>query len=61
MLLKPSKPDLLIPDPAAPAAQRFLPPEGREVDLDEYWRRRIADGDVIPVEPAKKPREGVSA
>ena len=30
----------------------FLPPEGREVDANDYWRRRVRDGDVtIGVRP----------
>ena len=39
-------------------AQRgdHLPPEGREVELDRYWRRRIADGDVVEVRPPQKPK-----
>lgn len=28
-----------------------LPPEGRDVPDSEYWRRRLADGDVILVVP----------
>lgn len=32
-----------------------LPPEGREEELDSYWRRRIEDGDVenVSAAPAK--------
>ena len=29
----------------------FLPPEGREVDANDYWRRRVRDGDVTIGEP----------
>jgi hypothetical protein len=34
---------------------RHLPAEGAEVPDTEYWRRRIADGDVILV-PAAEPQ-----
>ncbi len=36
-----------------------LPPEGREVDMQTYWRRRINDGDVTigkKPAPARKPK-----
>ena len=29
-------------------AGRVLPVEGEEINLDNYWRARIADGGVIP-------------
>jgi hypothetical protein len=29
-----------------------LPPEGAEVELDGYWRRRLAQGDVVLPAPA---------
>jgi hypothetical protein len=51
MRVRPAKPGLLIPDPDAPAHERWLPAEGRVVPDTEYWRRRLADGDVIPVPP----------
>ena len=40
-------PGLQIVDPVqinTPAA--MLPPEGREVDENDYWLRRVRDGDV---------------
>jgi hypothetical protein len=33
-----------------PVTKRHLPPEGAEVTLSSYWRRRIADGDALPAE-----------
>lgn len=37
-----------VPDPEKGGV---LPPEGRPVaDLDQYWLRRIADGDVVTVD-----------
>jgi hypothetical protein len=53
MFVKPA-PGLLVPDPDAAAHARWLPPEGREVPETEYWRRRLADGDVTP---AARPKE----
>lgn len=29
-----------------------LPAEGREVELTQYWQRRIADGDVVEGQPS---------
>jgi hypothetical protein len=39
-----------------PATGRHLPPEGLEVDDSVYWRRRLAEGDVVRVEvpPARR-------
>jgi hypothetical protein len=53
MRVRPAKPGLLIPDPEAPAHDRWLPAEGRDVPDTEYWRRRLADGDVVR---SSKPR-----
>ena len=49
---------LRIPDPSQRGTPAyFLPPEGREVVPDDYWTRRLRDGDVhlaaAPAEPAK--------
>lgn len=45
-----------VPDPAR---GDFLPPEGRSVEPNQYWQRRIADGDCVeaspPVEGNAKP------
>lgn len=57
MRVRPAKPGLLIPDPDAPPQDRWLPAEGRVVPDTQYWRRRLADGDVILVPPrAARPR-----
>ncbi|MGA9224106.1 MAG: DUF2635 domain-containing protein [Pseudomonas graminis] len=41
-----------VPDPET---GELLLPEGRDVPDDAYWRRRLADGDVvIPNPPAKE-------
>lgn len=55
MHVRPAHPDLLVANPEArPPMPRHLPPEGAEVPDTEYWRRRLRDGDVVPVpaEPA---------
>jgi hypothetical protein len=54
--VRPARPNLLIPDPDAPATDRWLPPEGRAVPDTEYWRRRLADGDVVPSSPPRAAR-----
>lgn len=33
-----------------PKTLRFLPEEGRDVPLDQFWRRRLRDGDVVQAE-----------
>lgn len=50
VLLKP-KADMSIRAPRGDV----LPKEGREEELDSYWRRRIEDGDVeiVAAAPAK--------
>jgi hypothetical protein len=60
MFVKPAHPDLLVANPEArPPMPRHLPAEGAEVPDTQYWRRRIADGDVIlqaQEDPTTKPR-----
>lgn len=36
----------MVPDPTR---GDVIPPEGRNVELDQYWLRRIEDGDVVEV------------
>lgn len=48
MFVKPA-PGLLVPDPERGGD---LPPEGATVPDSVYWRRRIADGDVLKSRPA---------
>lgn len=43
-------PGLRVPIPGTPP--KVLPESGAEVPLDEYWRNRLRDGDVIEVTPA---------
>ena len=50
MFLKPAD-GLKVMDPAR---RDYLPEAGRAVTLDNYWRRRLADGDVIEATPAEK-------
>jgi hypothetical protein len=40
-------PGLLIPDPSQQwTPDYYLPPEGRVVEFDDFWARRVRDGDV---------------
>lgn len=57
MFVRPASPALKIPIPGAPFAARFLPPEGAEVPDDEYWRRRVAEGDVVIADPPAEEAE----
>ena len=50
MYLKP-KAGLAVPDPAL---HDYLPAVGREVEDNQYWQRRLMDGDV---ELAASPKE----
>jgi hypothetical protein len=55
MFVKPATPDLLVANPEAlPPMPRHLPAEGAEVPDTQYWRRRIADGDVVLAQPSKR-------
>ena len=50
MFLKPQK-GVMVYDPARGDS---LPDDGREVEKNQYWLRRIADGDVIETTAAGK-------
>lgn len=48
----------VMPDGKTPMKARkpmggHLAADGEEVTLDSHWRRRLADGDVVLVEPPK--------
>lgn len=47
-----------VPDPEA---GDLLPLAGREVPDNAWWRRRLADGDVIRPEDAEKPTKAARA
>ncbi len=51
MRVKPASENLLVRDPER---KGHLPAEGAEVPDTEYWRRRLADGDVVAVTEAAK-------
>lgn len=42
--IKPSRPGLVVVDPATNIP---LPDEGARVVPNQYWNRRLADGDVV--------------
>lgn len=48
MYLKPA-PGLIVRDPNT---RQPLPAEGREVQLTDWWARRLRAGDVVEVQPA---------
>lgn len=50
MRVKPA-PDREVRDPLT---MQLLPADGREVPDNQFWRRRLRDGDVIPA-PAPTP------
>lgn len=52
MMVKPSA-GRQVPDPERGG---FLPPEGREVEANVYWLRRLEDGDVIEFNLKPKPK-----
>ena len=47
MFLKPTT-GIQVPDPDR---GDHLPAEGRNVELTQYWQRRVADGDVVEAKP----------
>jgi hypothetical protein len=58
MFVKPSHPALKVADPEArPPLPRHLPATGAEVPDTEYWRRRLADGDVVPARAPRAAKE----
>lgn len=50
--LKPATADLVVRDPQT--GER-LPVEGKSVEINSYWRRRLRDQDVVKVKPSNKP------
>jgi hypothetical protein len=55
MRVKPAKPEVLIP---YEGTLTMLDLEGADVPDNQYWRRRLRDGDVVRVEaPAPAPRQ----
>jgi Protein of unknown function (DUF2635) len=49
MRIKP-KPGLIVRDPVT---YRPLAVEGEDKPRDQYWMRRLRDGDVVPVEQSE--------
>lgn len=48
MFVKPAKPHLVVRDPRSRVR---LPVEGRRVPDTNFWRRRLACGDVVEIDP----------
>jgi Protein of unknown function (DUF2635) len=53
--LKPTDKDLKIRLPHNP--RQYLPPEGMDLEVDQFWWRRVLDGDVEPVENTQEQKE----
>ena len=51
MRVKPA-PQRMVRDPLN---RQLLPEEGREVPDNQFWRRRLRDGDVVPVTDGRPP------
>lgn len=50
MFVKPTSPDVKVPDPFRQGTPDYwLPAEGREVEPSAFWTRRILDKDVVEV------------
>jgi hypothetical protein len=45
--IRPANPGMMIRDPNT---RRPLPEDGARVSVSNFWRRRLADGDVVIVE-----------
>ena len=48
MRVKPAPPRMV----RDPLTRQLLPEEGREVPDNQFWRRRLRDGDVVPMTAA---------
>jgi hypothetical protein len=60
--MKPSKVIVIPMDEKTvrdPASMEPLPPEGRLVDNNSYWQRRVKDKDVTMTLPPRATRENV--
>ena len=44
-----------------PGTGRILAEAGEEVEMNTYWTRRLQDGDVVDVPPAKPARKAGAA
>jgi hypothetical protein len=53
MKVKPAGPDRAIP---YPMSTELLPEDGADVPDTSYWRRRLRDGDVVPVDQSPPPQ-----
>lgn len=51
LFVKPATPELKVRKPA----NGYLAAEGEAVNAEGYWLRRLADGDVVEVEPPAAP------
>ena len=58
VFIKPARPGLVIRDPQSGLP---LPPDGKAVVPDAFWRRRLADGDVVETKPPKPAAKGREA
>lgn len=54
MMVKPNT-GRQVPDPERGG---YLPPDGREVEANVYWLRRLEDGDVIEITPKPAKTKG---
>lgn len=52
-ILKPAE-GCLVHDPVS---YEPLPEDGKSVEMDSYWYRRLAAGDVIEVQPASQAKQ----
>lgn len=51
LTLKPATADLVVRDPLT---GKKLPVDGKPVEIDTYWRRRMHDQSVVQVTTSKK-------
>ena len=57
MRIRPASPELKIPDPVS---GKDLPVDGKVIEINDFWRRRIEAGEV-KVENAKPKRKAKKA
>lgn len=54
------RPGLRVPTHAS-IANRFLPPDGAEVEWSTWWARRVADGSALLTDPSHATTAGAPA
>lgn len=55
VILKPSNKDIIVANPNNKGLPLSI--DGEAVEIDQYWRKRIKDGDVVVASAPKKSKK----